>query len=203
MDEKTRKLREIFMDVADEATLTERQEQSRGSLDDRSELDARLRSVIESMRERYEFRTSLSTDALVDVVRGFFAGESDAEIAGRLDAEPSGGTVARARLDLHLVTDRDRQAPFDLGVLRDAVEGSDDSQVIRAVAADQGVSESTVRRYLAVVETERERRAVGDRYREEFERLLSDRDLAERLTREVRETGLEDATDGMESNVSF
>jgi hypothetical protein len=44
---------------------------------------------------------------------------------------------------------------------------------------------------------------VGDRFRQEFERLLGDGDLADRLTDGVHEDGLDDATEGMETNVSF
>lgn len=200
MDEKTRELRELFVEVAGEEAVTEPQEQARGSLGSDQGVTDRLAGVIESMRERYAFRSSLPIDALVQVVRGFFAGRSDADIAASIEGEPAPETVARARLDLHLVADRDRQAPFDLDALRDALE---DGRSVSAVADAFDVHESTVRRYRHVLEVERQRRAVNDRYREEFERLLADRDLAERLTEEVRETGLEDATDGMESNVSF
>jgi len=200
MDEKTRKLRDIFMDVAGDGTLTERQEQSRGSLSTDARVDERLRSVVEAMRERFDFHSDLPTDALVEVVRGFYDGDSDAEIARRLEGEPAQGTVARARVDLHLVTDHDLDAPFDLDANRDALAAD---QSTASIADDLDASESTVRRYRHVVEAQRARRAVGDRYREEFDRLLADSDLAGHLTGELRETGLEDATEGMESNVSF
>lgn len=200
MDEKTRELRDIFMDVAEDATVTERQEEPRGSLATDERVDERLRAVVESMRERFDFRTALPTEALVTVVRGFYEGDSDAEIADRIDGDPDPGTVGRARIDLHLVTDRDRDAPFDLDALREGLAGD---RPLAALAEDLDASESTVRRYRHVVETERARKVVNDRYRDEFERLLADSDLEERLTGEVRETGLEEATEGMESNVSF
>ena len=200
MDEKTRELRELFVEVAGEETVTEPQEPARGSLGSDQGVTDRMADMIESMRERHAFRSNLPTDALVEVVRGFFVGRSDADIAAAIEHEPAPETVARARLDLHLVTERDRQAPLDLDALRDALE---DDRSVSALADAFDVHESTVRRYRHLLEVERQRRAVNDRYREEFERLLADRDLAERLTEEVRETGLEDATDGMESNVSF
>ena len=188
------------MDVAEDATVTERQEESRGSLATEAGVDDRLHDVVASMRDRFDFRTALPTAALVTVVRGFYEGASDSEIASRLDDEPAPETVARARIDLHLVTDRDRDAPFDLDALRDAL---DDDRPVSAIAEDLGTSQSTVRRYRQVVETERARKVVNGRYRDEFDRLLADRDLEERLTDRTRETGLEDATEGMESNVSF
>ena len=200
MDEKTRQLRDIFMDVAEDATVTEHQEESRGSLASREQVDERLREVVETMEERFDFRSDLPTDALVTLLHRFYEGDSDSEIAGRLDDVPDPETVASARVDLHLVTDEDLDAPFDLDVLRDAL---DEGRSTPDVADDLGADESTVRRYRHVVETQRARKVVNDRYRDEFERLLADRDLEERLTGRTRETGLEDATEGMESNVSF
>ena len=200
MDEKTRELRDIFMDVADDATVTERQEESRGSLATDERVDERLREVVEAMRDRFDFRSDLSTDALVDVVYGFYEGHSDADIAEGLDGNPAPDTVTEARVDLHLVTEDDLDAPFDLAVLRD---GLDEDRTVAAIADELDASESTVGRYQHVLESERERKVVNDRYRDEFERLLEDSDLEGRLTGATRETGLEDATEGMESNVSF
>lgn len=200
MDEKTRELRDLFVDVAGEEAVTEPQQESRGSLASDSGTDDQLVDVVETMRERYAFRSSLSTEALVAIVRGFFGGQSDAEIAASLQGEPAAETVARARIDLHLVTDRDREAPVDVDALREAL---DEDRSVAEMAEALDIHESTARRYRHVLEVERQRRAANDRYREEFERLLADRDLAERLTDEVRDTGLEDATDGMETDVSF
>lgn len=200
MDEKTEQLRDIFLDVADEETLTERQEESRGSLADEATTEERLRSVIEAMRDRYEFHTSLSDDQLVDVVKGFFAGKNDTAIARDLGDESLSKTVSRARIDLHLVTDRDRDAPFDLDVLRELLETD---RAMTDIADEFGVSESTVRRYRHVVEIQNERRLVSDRFHEEFAMIAEDRELGERLTAEVKQSGLEEATEGMETNVSF
>ena len=200
MDEKTRQLRDIFMDVAEDATVTERQEESRGSLASEERVDERLRETVESMRERFDFRSDLPTETLVTVARRFYAGDSDAEIASALDDGPDPETVGRARIDLHLVTEGDLEAPFDLDALRD---GLDEGRSAADVADALDASEAAVEHYRHVLETERERKVVNDRYHEEFDRLLADRDLEERLTGGTRETGLEDATEGMESNVSF
>ncbi len=200
MDDKTEQLRDIFLDVAEGETVTEQQEEARGSLADDTTTEDRLRSVIERMRERYEFRTSLSDEELVTVVKGFFAGKNDTEIAADLGDKSRSKTVGRARIDLHLVTDRDLDAPFDLDRLRELL-GSD--RPMTEIAADLDVSESTVRRYRHIVEIQKERRLVGDRFHDEFAMIAEDRDLGERLTSEVKETGLEEATEGMETNVSF
>lgn len=199
MDEKTEQLRDIFMSVSDDETVTEQQEAGRGSLaSERSETE-QLAAVVERMRERYDFSTSLSDAELATVVRGFYEGLNDTEIARDLGDASLSKTVSRARIDLHLVTEADRDAPFDLPELESRLG---DRPMIE-IAEELGVSESTIRRYRRIIEVQSERKVAGDRFREEFERILEDRELEERFTEETRRTGLEDATEGMETNVSF
>lgn len=198
MDEKTERLRDIFLAVADEETVTEPQSAARGSLADEPADEADLAAVIEALHERYEFSTDLDAAALATVARGFYAGESDTAIGRGLDV--SAGVVRRARLDLHLVTDRDLDAPFELDELR-RLRASDASTAEMAEAL--GVSPSTVRRYARALEAQHRRRLVSDRFREEFDRLLGDGELAEQLTATIRETGLREATEDIETNVSF
>ncbi|WP_135823546.1 conditioned medium-induced protein 4 [Halorussus ruber] len=200
MDEKTEELRDIFMDVTDESTVTEQQEETHGSLSSEAEVDEHLEDVVARMRDRYDFGTTLSDDELVTVVRGFYAGDSDAEIARDLGDASLGKTVSRARIDLHLIRDSDTDAPFDMDELRDLL---DDGATTVECAEQLDVSESTVRRYRRVVETQQERRTVNDRFRDEFENVLRDRELSDRMTERVQEDGLDDATEGMETNVSF
>jgi FixJ family two-component response regulator len=200
MDEKTEELRDIFMDVTDESTVTEQQEETYGSLSSEAEVDERLEDVVARMRDRYDFGTTLSDEELVTVVRGFYAGDSDAKIARDLGDASLGKTVSRARIDLHLIRDSDTDAPFDMEELRDLL----DRETSTTDCADElDVSESTVRRYRRVVETQQERRTVNDQFREEFENILHDGELSDRMTESVEEDGLDDATEGMETNVSF
>ncbi|MFB6173983.1 MAG: conditioned medium-induced protein 4 [Halobacteriales archaeon] len=194
MDEQTERLRDIFMDVTEAETVTESQEDPRGTLGS-GDADDRVREVVERMRERYAFRSDLGTDALVTVARGFFAGRDDAEIAADIEADPD--AVARARADLHLVTEADLDTPVDLDRLRGDDRSADE------VAADLGIAEAAVCRCRHLLAVREQRRVAGDRFREEFERLLGDRDLATRLTEEAHEDGLEGATEGMETDVSF
>lgn len=199
MDEKTERLREIFLSVADDETLTERQSAAHGSLSGEGADAEQLANVVAAMRERYEFSTNLDDETLCAVVRRFYAGDADADIARALgDADE--GTVRRARLDLHLVTDRDLDAPFDLDEFRRLDEANASTEEWAGVL---GVDESTVRQYARVLEAQSRRRLVGDRFREEFDRLLADAELSTRLTGAIRETGLGDATEDAESNVSF
>ncbi|MDX1747026.1 MAG: conditioned medium-induced protein 4, partial [Halobacteriales archaeon] len=114
MDEKTARLRDIFVELAGNESVTETQQEARGSLAGGHRTDDRLAAVINTLRDRYEFRTSLSNAALVAVVRGFYAGDGDTAIASELGEPADAETVKRARIDLHLVADRDLEASFDL-----------------------------------------------------------------------------------------
>lgn len=199
MDEKTAELRDIFIDVTDEETVTESQEAARGSLTaDEAGGDAAIEEVVAEMRDAYDFATDLSDAELRAVVRGFYEGDTDTAVAERLGV--SRRTVFRARLDLHLVRDRDTDAPFDLTELRELLEGE---RTIAEVADALDVAESTVRRYRRVLRAREESRRVSNRYRAAFEDALGDVTLAQRMTEEVTEDGLEDAADGMETNVSL
>lgn len=201
MDEKTEELRDIFMDITDEDTVTERQEESRGSLTgDESAVDERLSAVIAEMDEHFGFETKLSDAERCRVVRGYYEGDSDSAIADALDV--SRRTVFRARTELHLLRDRDTEAPFDLGRLRDLLE---EDLSTSDIAAKLDVSPTTVRRYSRVIRAQDEARRVSDRFKSEFEDALTDAGIADRLTTDVKEDGLEDATEGTEpeSDVSF
>lgn len=199
MDEKTEELRDIFMDVTDEATVTERQEDSRGSLtDDGQDVEEHLRGVVADMRETTEFSTELDDGALVRVVRGFYEGESDTAIAEALDSSRS--VVFRARMDLHLIRERDTDAPFELATLRKLLAAD---RPIAEIADELEVSQSTVRRYSRVVRARNAARRVSDRYRSAFEEAFTEAELSANMTRDVKQDGLDDALDGMETDVSF
>lgn len=200
MNEKTEELRDLFIDITDESTVTQEQEESHGSLDSEETVDERLEEIVGQMRAQYEFSTSLSDEELVTVVKGFYVDDSDAEIARQLGDASLGKTVSRARIDLHLLRDRDLDAPFELDALRDSLADGADT----ADCADEfDVSESTVRRYRRVIESQNEARRVNERFRNEFENILHDRELSDRMTADIQQDGLEDATEGMETNVSF
>jgi hypothetical protein len=203
MDEKTEELRDIFMDVTDEDTVTEPQEEGRGSLADEQsdeDVEAGIRPVVGEMRERYTFDTDLGDETLVRVVRGYFEGDSDTEIAEAIGTDRR--NVFRARLDLQLLRDRDTDAPFDMADLRGLLV---DEVPVSEIAEELDTSESTVRRYRRVLRAQHEARQVSDRFRAEFEDQFTDAELSEQMTSNVKEDGLEEATEGMESesDVSF
>ncbi|WP_049924472.1 hypothetical protein [Halopiger djelfimassiliensis] len=196
MNEKTEELRDIFTDVTDgEETVTESQENTRGSLerDERSD-EERLESVVTQMRERYGFETALSTEELIEVARAFYDGTSDEAVADELGVDPD--EVFEARLSLHLF-DEDDADEVDLAAIRDRDE--DDA----TLADEYDVSEEQIRRYRRVAQAEDQSRTANDRYRDEFDSILADAELTGRMTTDVREDGLEDATEGMETDVDF
>ena len=117
MDDKTAELRDIFIDTTGSDTVTENQEEERGSLTaDDSDSEDRVAEIVATMREKYEFDTDLDDERLEEVVGRFYADESDAAIASALDRDEE--TVFEARMDLHLIRESDREAPFDLADLR-------------------------------------------------------------------------------------
>lgn len=199
MDDKTAELRDIFMNVTDDETVTEKQEVPRGSLTENDEeIDERVREIIGRMRDEFAFDSEFDDDRLATVVEAYYDGASDAEIGDRLGVDTN--AVVRARHDLHLLRDRETDAPFDLAELRDLL-GTEESVAEMADRLD--VAESTVRKYRRVVETRTEIRRVNGRFTDEFEELLTDADLQEQHTGDVKDDGLDEATDGMETDVSF
>jgi hypothetical protein len=200
MDEKTAELRDIFMDVAEEGTVTERQEETHGSLagaDDEA-IDDRLTVAVARMRDRYEFDTDLTDGQLTSVVRGFYQGDDDPDLAEELGVSTE--TVFRARMDLHLIREADLDAPFDLGELRTRFA---DGASTETVASEIGVQPAELRPYRRVIDAQTEARSASHRFQTEFEDILAEVDLSIQLTESVTEDGLEEATDDIETDVSF
>jgi hypothetical protein len=202
MDEKTEQLRDIFMDVADGETVTETQQDARGSLaTDEGSVNTRLQSVLERLRRKFDLRSSLDDDQLCRLVRAFYAGDSDDAIAESLGCTPE--TVFRARMDLHLV--RDEEGPG--GEFETAVR-AEDPEFGGSVPTDRLASEfdtdrETVERAAAVVAAVDRSRRVSQRFRTTFEEVLTDADLSVQFTAEAHEDGLDDATEGAEVDVEL
>jgi hypothetical protein len=200
MDEKTEELRDIFMDVSDEETVTETQEEPRGSIADQPDeatIRERLRGVIEALADRYDFDTAFETETYVDLVRGFYDEGSDEAIAEELGV--SADEVFRARMDLHLFRGDDTAAPFDIGELRRRRREADDA----ALAAEFGVDEPTLAHYRRVVDAQDAARAANHRYRTEFDEICTDAAISGSLTESVTDDGLDEAAEDIETDVSF
>lgn len=200
MDEKTEQLRDIFVDVAGEETVTERQQEGRGSLTDSDDerIVERLIDVIGDMRERYDFETDCDDGTLAAIVRGFYEGDDDETLADDLDLDSE--TVFRARMDLHLVEDSDADAPFSMATLRDRLAADADSETI---AAELDADRETVEHFGRVAAAQNRARRTSHRFRTAFEEILIDADLSIQLTESIREDGLDDATEDIETDLSF
>jgi hypothetical protein len=198
MDEKTEELRDIFMDVSDEGTVTETQAETPGSLvggGDDEDVDEQLRELVGRLRASQSFDTGLAVDQYIDVVRAFYADESDETIAADLGLPIE--EVFAARLDLHLLRETDTDAPFELATLRRR-DGADDE----TLAAELDVDPGTVERYRRVVAAEDAARRANHRYQRAFDELLTDADLEARFTG-GQDDGLEEAAEDIETDVSF
>lgn len=199
MDEKTEELRDIFVETTESDTVTESQAESPGSLTDTpDDVTEQLETLLDRMREQYTFETELDTDSLLGVLRRFYDDESDEAIADALDCDPE--TVREARLDLHLVRETDREAPFEFDQLRRLLA----EDVPLAERAEQlGVDVDVAAEYSAVAAADRRSTRANNRFRDEFAELLTDAELTGQLAADTREDGLEEATEDMETDVSF
>lgn len=199
MDEKTEELRDIFIDATGSDEVTEQQEETPGSLtDDQESIRRRVLELVDTMRDRYEFDADLNDETHADIVRRHYADESDDEIADGLDVDRE--TVFTARMDLHLVSARDYDAPFDTDDLK-PLHVADASMEERADQLDSDVE--TVRHYSKVVDADLESTRANHRFRDEFRELLTDADLEGTHAHDARDDGLKEATEDIESDVSF
>lgn len=197
MDEKTESLRDIFVSVTDEEAVTEHQAESRGALTDERGVEE-LEAAIAELRDREGFATDLDDGELCRLVVAFFDGADDAALAEELGVDAA--TAYRARMDLHLHTEADLAPPFDAAAARRRLEaGEDPAAVAEALDADA----EAVERYALALRSRRRSLRTNERYRSRYEEVLADGDISRRLAREVREDGLEDATEGMETDVRF
>ncbi len=190
MDEKTEQLRDIFMDVAEDGTVTESQEEGPGSLTaDEEGVDRRLAETVGRLRERFGVGVDLDDEVLATVVRRFYDGDDDAAVADAVGVDRE--TVVRARADLHLF--RDDDLPEAVGDL------SPDERTVDRIAEETDVDRATAERYRRFATARAEARGVSYRFQGEYEDALADAGLAAHMTAGVREDGLDEATEDIGS----
>jgi hypothetical protein len=189
--EKTDRLREIFLDVAGDHTVTEDQQETPSTIESNSVPSDSLRAIIQEMKQKYGFRTSLETDELITLVRLFYEDYSDTAIARELGNASRDKTVTRARIHLQLFRETDFDAPVDLDELRDLLDAETSTTKI-AKALD--TSKSTIGRYRRILDAEQAAEAVDHRYQQRFEEALSDPETDHSI-REALKSGLDDALD--------
>ena len=227
MDDKTADLRDLFVETTGEEAVTESQTAAHGSLStgaDDDTVDERLAALVGEMADRDEFDSELPESDLCRVVRAFFdpatdaagaatwSAAADAAVVASLSADVDADAVFRARMDLHLVADADRDAPVPYADLRalvseasspeDADPDRDDAALAAALPTDD-VDPDTVRRYRRVVAADLASRRVNHRYRDAFADLLTDAEISTRLAADARRDGLEEATEDIETDVSL
>ncbi|WP_181687013.1 hypothetical protein [Halorhabdus salina] len=203
MDEKTEDLRELFVDVAGTDTVTADQSDDRGTLVDLNGLDdetirGRLRAVVEVMAEKFTFEATLTVAERVELVQLFYEGGDDEAIAANLDTDAE--TVFGARMDVHLFRASDTDASIEWVRLRDRLRETDDDA---ALASELDLAPDAIAGYRRVFEARQEARNVSHRYRGAFRDVIPDADLADRLTADTTEDGLEEAAADIETDVSF
>ncbi|ELZ51309.1 hypothetical protein C464_01361 [Halorubrum coriense DSM 10284] len=231
MDRKTAELRDLFVDATGSETVTERQDADRGTLVDRDDeaVDDAVRDLVTAMRDRYGFSTPLDDAVYALVARGRFDGADDATISAAIrdaleesadaqsdeidPADIDAETVRKARLDLHLVRESDREVDAD------EVGGDDGGEspfayadLKRLTAAGNSIVEcaealdtapDAVARYAAVARTDVASTRANDRFRDAFRDLLTDADIEGSLASDAREDGLREATEDIETDVSL
>jgi hypothetical protein len=203
MTDRREELQELFESVTGTDAVTERQRHDRGTLSGGGDGRPGLLETIDELRSTLEVETDLSRPALATIVEGFYEGEADREIAQSVTAAHETVTardVAEARLDLHLLRDEERPPEAATEALV-AVEAGEATVDAAASAVDR--PPATIRRWLAVRRCLAERRRVADRYRQAFEDHLADREIADRLTASLEDTGLEGAVADQEVDVEF
>lgn len=168
MPTKTDELRALFARLTDETTFTEHQQRDDRTPPNERQLDTALRRVVAEMREEYGFRTSLDDDALASVVRGFYTGRSDADVAADLGVKA--GVVTRARIHLQLLREDDAGA-VDLRALARLLEAG---HTVEECAVELGASETAVAHARQVLEARHQAQRNGYHYQLEFESLLDD-----------------------------
>ncbi|WP_158855281.1 hypothetical protein [Halorhabdus sp. CUG00001] len=203
MDEKTEELRELFVDVAGTDTVTADQSADRGTLAALADLDdetvtKRVRAVVEAMAETFTFEADLTIEERVELVQLFYEGVDDDAIADALDTDAE--TVFLARLELHLFRASDTDASIEWDQLRERLRETDDAETL---ASELTIDSDTIVRYRRVFEARQQARRVSHRYRSTFRDVIPDAELADRLTKEVTEDGLEEAAADIETDVSF
>lgn len=198
MDEKTEELRDIFLDVADDDSVTESQEDDRGSLTDSGgSVDERLGAVLATLREKFGFETSLSTDQRRTLIRQFYDGVPDDELASVLETDTE--TVFRARMELHLV--REDEPPLEEAAVQTIRDNPD--REAAELATDLGTAVEMVERTRSVLSTEDRCRRVSQRFRTEYEEILTDSALTSQFAADAQDDGLDEATEGAETDVDF
>jgi DNA-binding NarL/FixJ family response regulator len=190
MSGKTDQLRDLVLKIGASTKVVEKQATRHGSLRGSDEIERALLGVVKEMIKQYCIQTKLSPEQLSSVVRLFYKGLSDTEIAEQLGDRALNKTVSRARIKLHLFRETDLKAPFDE---QEFIRLSEAGKSVKDMAEALRVAPSTISEYRNIFDSQKA--STRDGYTKRFLDILSDQDVSERMVTAHTEDGLQDTID--------
>jgi len=190
MSGRTDQLRDLVLKMGASTKVVEKQASQHGALRGSSDIERALLGVVKEMIKHYNIQTKLTPEQLATVIRLFYKGLSDTEIAEQLGDRALNKTVSRARIKLHLFRESDLKPPFDKG---EFVRLSGTGKSVKEMAEALGVAPSTISEYRNIFESQKA--AEKDGYTKRFLEILSDQDVSERMVTSHIKDGLQDTMD--------
>lgn len=190
MSGRTDQLRDLVLKIGATTKVVEKQATRHGSLRGSSEIERALLAVVREMIKQYGIQTKLTAEQLSSVVRLFYKGLSDTEIAEQLGDRALNKTVSRARIKLHLFRESDLKPPFDKDEFFRLTEAS---KSVKEMAEGLRVAPSTISEYRNIFDSQSA--SERDGYTKRFLEILSDQDVTERMVTAHTEDGLQDTID--------
>jgi hypothetical protein len=190
MSGRTDQLRDLVMKIGATTKVVEKQATRHGSLRGSGEIERALLGVVREMIKQYGIQTKLTAEQLSSVVRLFYKGLSDTEIAEQLGDRALNKTVSRARIKLHLFRETDLKPPFDKD---EFLRLTDASESVKDMAESLRVAPSTISEYRNIFDSQKA--SERDGYTKRFLEILSDQDVSERMVTAHTEDGLQDTID--------
>jgi DNA-binding NarL/FixJ family response regulator len=191
MSGRTDQLRDLVLKIGASTKVVEKQATQHGNLRGSTEIERALLGVVKEMIKTYNIQTKLTSEQLSTVIRLFYKGLSDTEIAERLGDRSLNKTVSRARIKLHLFRESDLKAPFDKA---EFLKLSGAGKSVKEMAEALRVAPSTISEYRNIFESQQV--AERDKFTKRFDEILSDQDVSERMvTSHISKDGLQDTID--------
>jgi DNA-binding CsgD family transcriptional regulator len=191
MSGRTDQLRDLVLKIGASTKVVEKQATQHGNLRGSSEIERALLGVATEMIKTYNIQTKLIPEQLATVIRLFYKGLSDTEIAERLGDRSLNKTVSRARIKLHLFRESDLKTPFDRA---EFLRLSEAKKSVKEMAEALGVAPSTISEYRNIFESQQV--AERDKFTKRFEEILSDQDVSEHMVAShISKDGLQDTID--------
>jgi DNA-binding NarL/FixJ family response regulator len=190
MSGRTDQLRDLVLKIGASTKVVEKQATRHGSLRGSGEIERALLGVVVVMIKQYGIQTKLTPENLSTVVRLFYKGLSDTEIAERLGDRALNKTVSRARIKLHLFRETDLKPPFNK---EEFLRLSDSGKSVKEMAEALKVAPSTISEYRNIFDSQKA--SDRDGYTKRFLEILSDQDVSERMVTAHTEDGLQDTID--------